>query len=82
MSNCVLVEPHKNGYRRVGKQYPHRIACEEAHGPPPPGKDMALHRCPHKNCVNGQHLYWGDAHDNAMDAIVDSVLFPGCRLKG
>ena len=48
----------------------HRAMCLMVHKLPPDGKPMALHRCGngHLGCVNGNHLYWGDASDNTKDA--------------
>lgn len=45
----------------------HRLVCEIAHGPPPPGKELALHSCDNPSCVNPNHLRWGDHQDNALD---------------
>lgn len=46
------------------------VMCLMAHGAPPSGKTMALHRCGngHLECVNPRHLYWGDVSDNQADA--------------
>lgn len=44
-----------------------RVACEEAHGPPPEGKPYALHSCDNPPCVNGYHLRWGSNSDNMQD---------------
>jgi hypothetical protein len=48
-----------------------RLVCEETHGPPPTSKHRALHATPYvcigELCVNGAHLRWGTARDNALD---------------
>jgi hypothetical protein len=48
-----------------------RLMCQEAHGPHPFSKPLAIHDTPNgcigDFCVNGEHLRWGDKRDNAMD---------------
>jgi hypothetical protein len=48
-----------------------RLMCEEAHGPHPPFKPLAIHDTPNgcigDLCVNGEHLRWGDKRDNSFD---------------
>jgi hypothetical protein len=52
-----------------------RIVCEEVYGPPPTSKHQALHNTPNGcvggPCVNGGHLRWGTARDNALDVPVE-----------
>ncbi|GFO81788.1 MAG: hypothetical protein A49_14150 [Methyloceanibacter sp.] len=68
--------------------FAHRAMCFLAHGNPPGDKPMALHRCGngHLGCVNPNHLYWGDRHDNGCDASHHSVdgkpEASGPRIKG
>lgn len=49
----------------------HRVTCEEAHGPPPTDKHLALHSCNngHLACVNQKHLRWGTYRDNREDQL-------------
>lgn len=47
--------------------YVHRRACEEAHGPPPSPRHMALHACNQPLCYEGDHLYWGTKKENTED---------------
>jgi len=75
---CVLWEGAVtlNGYGLVnckheGKWknfYVHRLACEFANGPPPPGKNDAMHSCDVRNCYEPSHLSWGSRGDNMRDA--------------
>lgn len=43
----------------------HRVSWELHNGPP--GDRLVLHTCHVRNCVNPDHLYLGDAQDNADD---------------
>lgn len=54
------------GSRRDGAAYAHRIVCEVAHGPPPPG-GQARHLCGVPACCNPDHLSWGSQADNERD---------------
>lgn len=47
----------------------HRVMCEWGNGTAPPSKPWALHRCHNALCVRPDHLYWGDARDNARDTV-------------
>lgn len=55
----------------MGETLAHRVACRLAHGEPPTGKPMALHRCGKgwEGCVAPWHLYWGDSAENTQDAL-------------
>ena len=44
----------------------HRITLAAFKGKPPEGKPSALHLCGRKDCVNPDHLVWGDARENAQ----------------
>lgn len=78
MKPCRLWTGAKNpdgyGMRRVkaGDKWVargvHRLACIEAHGPPPPGKPEAMHTCDNPACYEPSHLRWGSRHDNMGDA--------------
>lgn len=46
----------------------HRIACEEAHGPPPFPGAVAMHSCDTPACYEPTHLSWGTQGDNLRDA--------------
>lgn len=46
----------------------HRLACIEAHGPPPPDKPEAMHVCDNPACYEPSHLRWGSRLDNMGDA--------------
>jgi hypothetical protein len=52
-----------------------RIVCEETHGPPPTPKHHAAHAtsngCVGGVCVNGAHLRWATARENAADISVE-----------
>jgi hypothetical protein len=53
----------------------HRFSWYLTYGEWP--KDMALHKCLNKHCVNPNHLYNGTAADNLQDAIHrDKTLLP------
>ena len=70
---------YSDGYARMCSIRVSRIVCIAVHGKPPKGKLFALHTCNngHLGCINPHHLYWGNAYDNAQDAI----MF-GTRAKG
>lgn len=46
----------------------HRVVCEEKHGPPPFKRAMAIHSCDNKRCINPDHLSWGTAKRNTLEA--------------
>jgi hypothetical protein len=83
-SPCLIwTKSLRNGYgnRRIKKRtvYVHRLACEEAHGPPPSPKHLALHRCGNRACYRGDHLYWGTRRDNFNDSIKEGTAQIGER---
>lgn len=65
----------KGGYGRItfkqGSQVgvgAHRVSWELHNGPIPNGM-WVLHRCDVPACVNPDHLFLGNASDNALDAV-------------
>ena len=64
-----------NGYPKVtwrGKDYAlHRLVCEWKHGPTlfQGRQSHAMHECGNKECVNPDHIRWGDARMNYADAV-------------
>ena len=63
---------HRDGYGKFwmdGRQRAaHRVSFLLAHGSIDDGK-MVLHKCDNRKCVNPDHLYIGDAKQNAKDKI-------------
>lgn len=55
----------------------HNLLCRAFHGEPPPDKPFALHRDGVKHHNDPDNLYWGDAFDNAKDAIEHGVMARG-----
>ena len=62
---------HASGYGGYSQMKAHRRAWELTNGPIPNGMHV-LHKCNNKLCVNPQHLYLGDASDNAKDTWRDN----------
>lgn len=56
----------------------HRVSLEWARGPIPDGQ-MVLHRCDNPPCVSPDHLYVGDAQQNARDAVARGRTATGER---
>lgn len=89
MKPCKLWTGYKNqdgyGMRRVkigGKwlvRGVHRLACIDAHGPPPPGKPEAMHSCDEPACYEPTHLSWGSRRDNMGDAASKGRMAHGER---
>lgn len=46
----------------------HRLVCWAFNGPPPPGKNLALHGDGDRTNNRASNLRWGDVLDNAADA--------------
>lgn len=46
----------------------HRVAWYLTHGEMPAGH--ICHKCVNKRCVNPDHLFWGSAAENALDAQI------------
>lgn len=57
----------------------HRVACEDANGPPPTPEHEAAHTCGkgHMGCVNPKHLRWASRKENMADQYLH-----GTRMKG
>lgn len=73
-NGCLIWQgPKRRGYGSAyleGKQVSvHRVTCEIANGPPTADKPWALHHCDTPACVEGSHLYWGNAKDNTRDMV-------------
>ena len=64
------------GYGRLGvagqNLMAHRVSWLLFNGHIPRDK-MVLHKCNNPSCVNPDHLYLGDARDNANDAVRDAI---------
>lgn len=74
---------HHTGYgvfHLEGKQVrTHRQSLIWAIGNPPKGKDLAIHSCRNRHCVNPDHLRWGSQQDNAWDMMADGTAATGSR---
>ena len=46
-----------------------------------PSDLMVLHKCGYKPCCNPTHLYLGNGHDNALDAIAEGNWSGNTRLE-
>lgn len=61
---------HRDGYGKfwheTGQVQAHRMSYQIHHGEVPDGM-WVLHRCDNRKCVNPEHLYLGDAKQNAQD---------------
>ena len=57
----------------------HVLVCLAFNGLPPPGKGKALHRDDDPTNFVPENLYWGDAFDNAQDAIRNGGMARGER---
>lgn len=59
----------KDGYSTFRSGGAYRYMCNRYHGPPPVGKNLAMHSCDNIKCVNPHHLSWGSYLDNSDDKI-------------
>lgn len=63
---------HRDGYGKFwlngGQVQAHRVAYLLHRGEIPEGR-WVLHTCDNRKCVNPEHLYLGDAKDNARDKV-------------
>jgi len=66
-------KPHKSGYASItskwskGENYAHRLSYRVFIGDIPDGMHVC-HTCDNPMCVNPNHLWPGDDHDNGVDA--------------
>ena len=58
----------------------HRLMCEIAHGPCPPGMETAHGPCHDRRCFNPAHLSWQTAAQNAHDRLRDGTAKNGGPL--
>lgn len=77
------------GYGRLGSKLAHRVEWEKVHGPIPPGitLDHLCHdpnvcrlgrECPHRRCVNVEHLALAEHGDNASRGWRRMSLIQNC----
>lgn len=60
----------------------HRIACEQAYGPPPePEMDAAHGPCNNRLCFNPKHLSWKTRKDNVHDRFRDGTMLLGEQVN-
>lgn len=77
---CLIWPYNRCGNKGKGKRYGqisrggkpylvHRLACEEANGPPPTPKHQAAHSCGNGfgGCVTKKHLSWKTSKENHAD---------------
>lgn len=82
--DCILwpFAKNMNGYGAItvdGKtQRPHRIVCQEVHGPGPYKHEVA-HNCGNRLCINPRHLRWATREDNQADRAIHGTSNRGER---
>ena len=57
----------------------HRHTCEARHGSPPDPALLACHSCNRRNCINPNHLRWGDTKSNMEDKILHGTQQIGSK---
>lgn len=75
-----------SGYGKTGREMAHRVAYRIWKGRP---KNLVLHKCDVKPCVNPEHLYDGTYTDNRRDyqqrgrykGLENAVYFCGIRIS-
>lgn len=58
---------------------PHRIICEQTHGPAPADKGDVAHSCGVRACINPGHLRWANDKENHADAVAHGTKGGGER---
>jgi hypothetical protein len=53
-----------------------RVLCFEKHGPPPDSSMHACHSCNNPQCINPDHIDWGDAVTNMRQGYIKSRNLP------
>lgn len=84
---CVLwpftVNP--SGYGNLGTRgtnvNAHAETCRIVHGPRPSVSHEAAHSCGNRACVNGKHLRWATAKENAADRLLHGTNLAGERAN-
>ena len=77
--HCVLwpFTVNSKGYGQLGvngkSTSVHVLACEQAHGPRPEGKQVA-HSCGVKRCINQRHLRWATQSENEADKVLHGTV--------
>ncbi|WP_298966220.1 HNH endonuclease [uncultured Roseibium sp.] len=74
---------HQQGYGVLYYEgrtvFVHRLACEQAYGPPPSLKHEAAHACGngHIGCCNPMHISWKTPTENIADKIIHGTMAMG-----
>ena len=85
VSECIIWPPRrdKNDYlifRMHGRPLiAHRYTCTIKHGEPPDPRLLACHSCNRRNCINPNHLRWGDNASNMQDKNIHGTAQRGSK---
>lgn len=55
----------------------HREVCRRVHGEPPHPDSESAHSCGQRSCINGCHLRWATAVENAADKVAHGTSLDG-----